>query len=258
MVVAEDRRAPAVVGAEVVGARAEVDRGAERRVVDVLRVAHAVTVGVHAHDRPGRGDELHRADRAVVGRVVVVLAGVGVDDLGGAVGAVERDAVDAGRGQAVVVEDVAVGATVVGLDAADRGDQLPGQVAALVGGVDDRLGALVGRERGRRDAGGRGGGDDLGGVGAADAGGEQAAAGDARGRLDRLGGTLVPSGRVGSGLLTGRRQGRVDARQARGPGGRQQGQRHERGRLVQATEPLWRTSALSPLGCTRVDPSRRL
>ena len=62
--------------------------------------------------------------------------------------AVERDAVDAGPGDALGVEVVAVGAAVVGLDAADRGDQLPGQVAGLVGGVDDGLGALVGGERG--------------------------------------------------------------------------------------------------------------
>ena len=59
-------------------------RVGQRRVVDVLRVARAVAVGVHADDRPGRRDELHRADRAVEGRVVVVLAGVGVGDLGGA------------------------------------------------------------------------------------------------------------------------------------------------------------------------------
>src|SRR5690606_34908721 len=98
------------------------------------------------------GDELHRADSAVPDRVVVVLTGVGVGDLGGVVGAVERDAVDAGAAVALVVEDVAGVATVVGLDPADRGQQLPGQVAAGVGGVHDLRAALVGGEGGRRDA----------------------------------------------------------------------------------------------------------
>ena len=148
VVVAEDRGALAGVAGEVVVAGAEVDGGGEGGVVDVLRVALAVVVGVDADDRPGGGDELHRADGAVPLRVGVVLAGVGVADDGGVVAAVERDAEDARGGEALVVEGVAVGAAVVGLDAADRGDQLPGEVAGLVGGVDDGLGALVGGERG--------------------------------------------------------------------------------------------------------------
>src|SRR5690606_32219166 len=54
----------AVVGAEVAA-------GGERRVVDVVGVLAAVAVGVLTPGGPGRGDELHRADRAVVDRVAV-------------------------------------------------------------------------------------------------------------------------------------------------------------------------------------------
>ena len=158
-------RCPALVR-QVVVAGAEVDRGRQRGVVDVLRVAGAVAVGIDAHHRPGRRDELHRADRPVEGgsssycpasvsaiRVVPRRA-------------VEREAVDAGPGEAVAVQRVAAAAAVVGLDPADRGDQLPGQVAGRVGGVDDGLGALVGGERGGGDAGRGESGD---GAGARDA-----------------------------------------------------------------------------------------
>ena len=65
VVVAEHRGPPAGVGGQIVVAGAEVDRGRQRRVVDVLWVALGVAVGVDAHDRPRRGDELHRPDRAV-------------------------------------------------------------------------------------------------------------------------------------------------------------------------------------------------
>src|SRR5207344_1146810 len=98
VVVAVDRTLLAGPGREVLVAGAEVDGRGEAGVVDVLRVALAVAVAVHADDRPGRGDELHRADGAVVGLVAVVLPGVGVADDRGAVGPVQRDAVDAGGG----------------------------------------------------------------------------------------------------------------------------------------------------------------
>ncbi len=124
VVVAVDRRTLAGRGREVVLAGAEVDRRGQGRVVDVLRVALAVAVGVHAHDRPGRGDELHRTDRAVPHGVAVELTGVGVGDGLGLAGAVEGDAEDAGTGDALVVEGVAAVAAVVGLDPADRRDQL--------------------------------------------------------------------------------------------------------------------------------------
>ena len=186
VVVAVDAGALALVGGQVVVTGAEVDGRGERRVVDVLRVALAVVVAVDADDRPGRRDELHRADGAVELGVGVVLTGVGVDDVLGVVLAVERDAVDAGLRHAVVAERVAAEAAVVGLDPADGRDQLPRDLAGLVGGVDDGLGALVGDERGRRDAAGGGGGDDLAGVAGRGGGGDGGGGGDAGRGLDRL------------------------------------------------------------------------
>ena len=162
VVVAVDGRPLTGLQRQVVVARAQVDGRGQRRVVDVLRVAGAVGVGVDPHHRPGRRDELHRADRAVEPHVTVELAGVGVADLGGPATAVEPDAVDARRGDPLVVQEAPAEATVVGLDPADRRDQLPREVAGLVRGVDDGLGALVRRQRRRRDAVGRGGGDRLG------------------------------------------------------------------------------------------------
>ena len=94
-----------------------------------------------------------------IDRVLVELATVGVLDRGGAVLAVQLDAVDAGLGDAVLGQRVPAVAAVVGLDPADRGDQLPGDVAGLVGGVDDLRTALVGRQRRGRDAVGGGTGD---------------------------------------------------------------------------------------------------
>ncbi len=80
-------------------------------------------------------------DSAVIDRVVVERAAVGVGDLGAAVTAVERDAVDAGLGNTVCVERVAAGASVVGLDAADRGDEVPRELARLVGLAQQGLGS---------------------------------------------------------------------------------------------------------------------
>ncbi len=96
VVVAEDRGALSGGGGEVVVAGAEVDGGGERGVVDVLRVALAVAVGVDPDHGPRGGDELHGSDGVVVDGVVVELAGVGVADDGGVVPAVEGDAVDEG------------------------------------------------------------------------------------------------------------------------------------------------------------------
>ncbi len=71
--------------AEVVhveAAVAQVPRGRERRVVEVLRVGDPVTVAVAGVLIPGRGDELHRPDGAVVHGVAVESAAVGVRDGG--------------------------------------------------------------------------------------------------------------------------------------------------------------------------------
>ena len=254
MVVAEDRRALPGVGAEVVGAGAEVDRGAERRVVDVLRVAPAVVVGVDPDDRPGRRDELHRADRAVEARVAVVLPGVGVADQRRAVRAVEHGAEDAGLGDALVGQHVAAGAAVVGLDPPDRGDQLPGQVAGAVGGVDDRRRPLVGRERDRGDAAGGGGRHDARDV-AADAGGEGAGGGQAGRGADGL----APGPGCRRAASRSRRRDGVGAGggEARGPGHGEQGQREQGGRLLRASEPRDRHRPVPPRGAVRRGSSSR-
>ncbi|CAB4721389.1 unannotated protein [freshwater metagenome] len=235
VVVAVDRSLLAGGRREVVGARAEVDGAGQGRVVDILRVALAVAVGVDAHDGPGRGDELHRADRPVEHLVAVELTGVGVGDQTGARLAVEGQTVDAGRGDAVRVEHVAAEAAVVGLDASDGRDQLPRQVARGVGGVDDRLGALVGSERPGRDGRAGGGGDDGGDVGAeqsaGDAGGELVGRRDRRRLLDRLGRhrrAVAERGRRGR-LGRGDRGPGARRHETGGPGCREQAQRHERG-----------------------------
>ena len=76
-------------------------------------------------------------------------------------------------------------AAVVGLDPADRRDQLPGQVAGGVGGVDDGLGTLVRRQGSRRDPVDGGVADGVVGV-ALHAGSELGAGRQARRGLDGL------------------------------------------------------------------------
>ena len=89
-------------------------------------------------------------------------------------------------------------AAVVRLDAADRRDQLPGQVAGGVGGVDHGLGPLVGREGGRRDAVDRGVADGV--VGVALRRPERAGPGSRGwpGASIASSGTVLPSGSVPS------------------------------------------------------------
>ncbi len=190
MVVAEDRGLLAGAGGQVVLAAAQVDRGRERGVVHVLGVALVVAVSVDLDDLPGRGDELHRPDGAVVDRVLVELAAVGVVDRLGAVLAVQGDAVDAGLGDAVLGQGVAAVAAVVGLDPTDRRDQLPRDVAGLVGGVDDLRAALVGGQSGGGDAVGGGAGDHRVSRPLRDGGSDHTRDRDAGGGLDRLAGHL--------------------------------------------------------------------
>ncbi len=113
------------------------DRGGDG-VVDVVGIADAVAVAVLAEDRPRRGDELERPDRSVPDGVAVVATVVGVGDAGGAVGAVERDADDGGADGPIGLERGAAESTVVGLDLADPGDDLPRQPGAgrRLGGVE--------------------------------------------------------------------------------------------------------------------------
>ena len=107
--------------------------------------------------RPGAGEELHRADRAVPAPVAVNGSGVGVTHPRDRSGAVQRDATDQRRGHTVRAEGGAGVATVVGLDPADRGQQRPGQPAARVDlthhggrrpvGTDRRHGEIEMRDR---------------------------------------------------------------------------------------------------------------
>ena len=94
VVVAVHRGATAVVGGEVLAARAEVDGRGQGGVVDVLGVAAAVAVGVDADHRPGGRDELHRSDRAVEPLSPSSRPRVGVAQPGGLVAAVEPGAQD--------------------------------------------------------------------------------------------------------------------------------------------------------------------
>ncbi len=96
VVVGEDRLAQVLRGA----GRAQVAGGGEDRVGRVVRVLEAVLVGVDAVELPGRGHELHPADRA--GRADVEVA------------------------------------PVVGLDLVDRGEDLPAHAVLDAGGLVDR------------------------------------------------------------------------------------------------------------------------
>src|SRR5690606_32131272 len=119
-VVAVDGRVPVRRIGQVASARAQVVGRGGGRVVDVVRVRHAVAVAVGRPGLPGRGQELHRT----------LLAVLGADD-GGQSGAVGGDA-------------VAAGGAVVGLGGADAREGGPGQVAAGVLDAGDELGAPVG------------------------------------------------------------------------------------------------------------------
>ena len=108
-----------------------------------------VAVAVASGGAPRRGDELHRADRAVPDGVAVEPAVVGVADRRDRTLAVERDADDRGTGHPVVAEHRAAVATVVGLHPADARQQGPRQLAARLGAVDGVRGVLVGPHRRR-------------------------------------------------------------------------------------------------------------
>src|SRR5699024_6409696 len=119
---------------------------------DVLGILFAVIIGVDGHHLPGFGDELHGADRPIVDRVFVIFAVVGVGDLGATIAAVERYAVDAGRGGALVGEAIAMNTAVIGFDASDPGKQSPRQITRGDRLVQKLLGALIPGHRCGRDA----------------------------------------------------------------------------------------------------------
>ena len=114
-------------------AGAEVDRGCRSRVGHVLRVLDSVTVGIDACYTPGAGNELHRAHGPVVGGVAVQQPPVGVEDAGGPVRTIQRDADDARPGHASRIQLVTAEAGMVALDPPDGSEQCPVDVAAGVG-----------------------------------------------------------------------------------------------------------------------------
>ncbi len=126
-VVAEDRGPLVARLAKVAAAVAEVARRGERRVVDVVGGRPAVAVAVATGGAPGRGDELHRPDGPVPDGVAVEAAVVGVVDGRDRAHAVQRDAHDGRARHAVVAEHRAAVAPVVGLHAADAGEQVHGR-----------------------------------------------------------------------------------------------------------------------------------
>lgn len=135
---------------EISSCRAQVTRCGEGGVVDVERVGHAVTVAVRGPRGPRRRDELHRADSVVVDVVAVEAAVVGVEDPGGAV-TVQRRADDRKAGQPVGQQLSATELAVVGLHAADGGEQRPVQIAAGVGEISGVGGPAVCGQRHSRD-----------------------------------------------------------------------------------------------------------
>jgi hypothetical protein len=116
---------------QVAGRAQEVAR-AGRGVEDVVRVGHAVAVAVLAPIAPRAGQELHRADRAIPGRVAVPGAAVAVGYhrvTGGR--PVQRDAHYAAAGVAVGVDPSAV--CVARLDPPDPRQEPPRQMAGRLG-----------------------------------------------------------------------------------------------------------------------------
>jgi hypothetical protein len=78
VVVGEDRGCLLRRYGQVAAGVAEVGRGGRRRVLDVLRVCHAVAVTVDAVPQPRARQELHRSDGTVPRRVTVPAAVIGV------------------------------------------------------------------------------------------------------------------------------------------------------------------------------------
>ena len=89
MVVAVDGRDHPVSGPQVLPRRAQVARGRQRRVIDVLRVGRRMARRGFLVFAPRCGQELHRPDGAVVGRVAVKRTAVGICDQGDAVLAIQ-------------------------------------------------------------------------------------------------------------------------------------------------------------------------
>jgi hypothetical protein len=59
---------------------AEIETGRDGRVINIVRVCHAVTIAIDAPDAPAGRDELHRSDRAVPDSVAIQHSVVGIGD----------------------------------------------------------------------------------------------------------------------------------------------------------------------------------
>jgi hypothetical protein len=151
VVVGEDRALLAGGGPEVAAGGAEVPGGRQGGVEDVERVGPAVAVAVRRVALPRGRDELHGADGAVVHRVAVEHAVVGVADDRGPV-PVEGDADDAPGGGPVGAQLGAAEPPVVRLHPADAGEQRPGEPAAGVELAFARGGLLIRVQCGDGDA----------------------------------------------------------------------------------------------------------
>ena len=130
----------------------------ERRVVDVAGRPDAVTVAVDPDQGPRPRDDLHRPHGPVPGPVPVEAAAVAVGNRSHPTPAVQRGPDDGRRRDSVGVQPCVAGPPVVGLHAADRGQQRPPEPALRPG---------VGEDLGRAQVGAQGGVGDLTGAGPA-------------------------------------------------------------------------------------------
>ncbi len=129
MVVPQQRGLLSLEGAQVIAAGTQVDRRAERSVIDVLHPAPPVLVSVDGDGRPCRREELHRTDGVVVVHVAVEAAGVGVANPRRSVAAVESQTDDRRARHSVGVQVASARPAVPRLHLTDCREQDPVQVA---------------------------------------------------------------------------------------------------------------------------------
>ena len=149
---AAGRRRPPGRGREVAAAGAQVDRGPERGVVDVLHVAACRRRHRRPRPRPtSTGRNCMGPTARSKRRSPSSSPGVGVARPREVpCRPSSRGPTIAGLGDPVAVEVAAADLAVVGLHLADGGQQRPVEPADVVGGVDDDRRALVGRQGRRR------------------------------------------------------------------------------------------------------------
>src|SRR5699024_5849680 len=93
-----------------------------------------ITIGVAGIACPRLGNELHRAYRAIEFGVIVELTAIGVHNLRGAIGAVQRDTDDGWLGITVVIqfrwlEEISAICAVACFNPADASESIPAQIA---------------------------------------------------------------------------------------------------------------------------------